>query len=136
VTPDAAPSITGHRKHVSSDRTLDGASGKHISALDGVRGLAFCMVYFQHFAGGEHIHLRILELVRGVGWTGVDLFFCLSGFLITGILYDTRHDPHYFRNFYARRALRIFPLYYLCVAMWMRSERSRSWLKHAHLVMA
>jgi len=92
-------------------------SGAHISALDGVRGLAFCLVYFQHFAGGEHIHIRALEAVRGVGWTGVDLFFCLSGFLITGILYDTRHDPGYFRNFYARRALRIFPLYYLCLGL-------------------
>jgi len=92
-------------------------SGNHISSLDGVRGLAFCLVYFQHFAGGQHIHIRVLESLRGVGWTGVDLFFCLSGFLITGILFDTRNDPNYFRNFYARRALRIFPLYYLCLAV-------------------
>ncbi|MBW4037940.1 MAG: acyltransferase [Acidobacteria bacterium] len=69
-------------------------------ALDGFRAVAFLMVYLQHYWGMPW------------GWTGVDFFFVLSGFLITGILFDTRHDTHRARNFYARRTLRIFPLYY------------------------
>jgi len=69
-------------------------------ALDGLRAIAFLMVFFQHY------------LQMPWGWTGVDVFFVLSGFLITGILFDTRHDSHRFRNFYLRRTLRIFPLYY------------------------
>jgi peptidoglycan/LPS O-acetylase OafA/YrhL len=91
----------------------------HIRSLDGVRGAAFLLVFLQHFSGGNHIHVRFIEAFRGIGWTGVDLFFCLSGFLITGILYDTQRDPHFYKNFYSRRALRIFPLYYLCLLLIM-----------------
>jgi peptidoglycan/LPS O-acetylase OafA/YrhL len=89
----------------------------HIRALDGVRGLAIALVLMIHLlesnnqpAGSSLLHLIVT--IKNLGWVGVDLFFALSGFLITGILYDSLGERHYFRNFYARRALRIFPLYY------------------------
>jgi peptidoglycan/LPS O-acetylase OafA/YrhL len=86
----------------------------HIPELDGVRGIAVLLVMIFHFGGGyaETQH-NLLASAIGLGWSGVDLFFVLSGFLITTILLGTRKDPHFFRNFYLRRALRILPLYYL-----------------------
>ena len=92
-------------------------TGRHIPALDGVRGIAIILVLVCHLfwsnanpAGGPVV--QFIAKARAAGWVGVELFFVLSGFLITGILYDTLPDPHFFRNFYARRVLRIFPLYY------------------------
>ena len=87
----------------------------HIPALDGVRGLAVLMVLVFHFVGAmapSNMIERVIVRVTNYGSFGVELFFVLSGFLITGILYDSWHKPNYFRNFYARRSLRIFPLYY------------------------
>lgn len=86
----------------------------HIPALDGIRGLGILLVLFFHYglsASILGIDNRIIWL-SSLGWSGVDLFFVLSGFLITGILYDSKGKEKYFRNFYARRTLRIFPLYY------------------------
>src|SRR5450432_2745559 len=87
----------------------------HLPVLDGVRGLAIMMVLLVHFVGSIVPTDTIKHVLFGVcsyGNYGVELFFVLSGFLITGILYDAREKPDYFRNFYMRRVLRIFPLYY------------------------
>jgi peptidoglycan/LPS O-acetylase OafA/YrhL len=93
---------------------------KHIPALDAIRGLAILMVTaFRFFPAYDDPSLagRLCTRAFEFGGRGVDLFFVLSGFLITGILYDAKHELHYFRNFYARRSLRIFPLYYAALLL-------------------
>ena len=84
-------------------------------ALDGLRGFALLLVFCQHY----------LELPWG--WTGVDLFFVLSGFLITGILYDSRDRAGRVRTFYVRRTLRIFPLYYGVLLLLLASTPLLHW---------
>jgi peptidoglycan/LPS O-acetylase OafA/YrhL len=100
----------------AADTTAPHDSLKHIASLDGVRGVAISFVLLFHLLGSNtqtsSRGLNLIAGLRGAGWIGVDLFFALSGFLITGILFDTLATGHYFKNFYARRFLRIFPLYY------------------------
>ncbi|MGA2811238.1 MAG: acyltransferase [Candidatus Acidiferrum sp.] len=81
-----------------------------IPQLDGVRGVAILLVLFVNTS--EKYPALHLQRVFADGWMGVDLFFVLSGFLITRILLGSKASGHYFRNFYVRRALRILPLYY------------------------
>ncbi len=88
----------------------------HMPALDGIRGVAILLVLAGHFSrvmGTDTLAQRFFSRLTEAGWTGVDLFFVLSGFLITGILLDSKDSPRYFSSFYMRRILRIFPLYYL-----------------------
>ncbi len=94
--------------------------GGHMPPLDGVRGLAILGVLLFHFVAqttATNAFEATVNRVLRYGALGVDLFFLLSGFLITGILYDARWEPGYFRNFYMRRVLRIFPLYYAVLAV-------------------
>ena len=75
-------------------------------SFNGLRGIAILFVFLRHYAGLV-THWPLFQAL----WIGVDLFFVLSGFLITGILFDSLHERQFFRTFYIRRALRIFPLY-------------------------
>ena len=90
-------------------------------ALDGLRGLAVLVVVWHNVPGvgggvGHTLPAKVYFATAAAGWVGVTLFFALSGFLITGILLDTRDRPHAWRTFTVRRALRIFPLYYVALA--------------------
>lgn len=92
----------------------------HIDALDGVRGIAILVVLLFHlrvYVQGQLLPDRIMAKAVELGWSGVDLFFVLSGFLITGILLDTRNASNYFSSFYSRRVLRVFPVYYWSLAI-------------------
>lgn len=112
-----------HAAVPNGDRWLRAGAASHIAppskskrlpVLDGIRGVAIALVLLCHavfeMKPASH-NLSRLVSVGGLSWSGVDLFFVLSGFLIGGILLDWRDSPNYCRTFYARRALRILPLY-------------------------
>ena len=104
------PTLTRAVKRVGWD-----SSPAHIPELDGLRGLAIALVLVYHCH--PKLESTHLDVVAQWGWVGVNLFFVLSGFLITGIIADSRTDPHFFRNFYARRGLRIWPVYVLVLLL-------------------
>jgi peptidoglycan/LPS O-acetylase OafA/YrhL len=110
----------------------DSEGDRHVPALDGLRGVAILLVLFFHFTMFGRLALvarRVpIGVERAVGsfiattamsaWIGVDLFFVLSGYLITTILLEDKGRPRFFRRFYARRAARILPLYYGLLAVY------------------
>lgn len=92
--------------------------------LDGLRGFALVMILVFHAVSQEGEYaagtfLYYLQRSFGMGWTALDLFFVLSGFLIGGILMDARESYSYFKTFYVRRLLRIVPVYFVWVFLYV-----------------
>lgn len=107
-------------------------SPKRIPELDGLRGIAISLVVLCHYVAdsettGDSKLLRHFFQLFSVGWSGVDLFFVLSGFLIGSILLESRGSSHYFRTFYLRRVHRILPIYYLWILLYFVSRAARYW---------
>jgi peptidoglycan/LPS O-acetylase OafA/YrhL len=110
--------------------------------LDGVRGVAILLVLVWHYFSCQVVSepgsiFYYCTRAFSLTWSGVDLFFVLSGFLIAGILLDHRESSNYFRVFYLRRVCRIFPLYYLLLALFLSFSKtslstspSFQWLLH------
>jgi len=105
---------------LAPDKSAESPREQRNTHLDGIRGLAILLVIICHSFGdvrsGSLLTAAIVSLADFC-WIGVDLFFVLSGYLITGILLRTRGQPGYFRTFYMRRFLRIFPLYYAFIGV-------------------
>lgn len=94
-----------------------------IPELDGLRGIAILLVVCIHYVNGQGSTggpiTTSFQKVMALGWSGVDLFFVLSGFLIGGILLDARGAPNYLKTFYARRFCRIIPIYYVWLLLYV-----------------
>lgn len=110
-------------------------SDKRIPELDGLRGIAIGLVLFVHyFIPLLHSSGRVANALA-LAWSGVDLFFVLSGFLLGGILLDNRDSKSYYKVFYVRRFFRIFPLYYAFIAfLFALSILLRFFITAPHLV--
>jgi len=126
--PPNTPRVRKRRGLIQADSTSSQGRGctwgystlvsKIVPELDGIRGLAILSVIAFHATQSLPSSISVTAL--GLGWAGVDLFFVLSGFLITGILVDTKGRDHALVKFYIRRLLRIFPLYYLALLLVFR----------------
>lgn len=115
-TPDSASELieTEMGQVTRADRAT-----KHTPSLDGLRGYGFLLVFCAHYfyptelAHPQTLRLKFLTSLYSLAVFAVPTFFVLSGYLIGGILYDTRQRPGYFKVFYSRRVLRVFPVFYL-----------------------
>jgi peptidoglycan/LPS O-acetylase OafA/YrhL len=147
---DGGTAVAGDHRHNRQDDCLIVPIRRpkwlppYIPELDGLRGIAVLAVVLYH------CHPRLvgtrLYAASLWGWAGVNLFFVLSGFLITSILLGSREKPHYFRNFYGRRVLRIWPVYVLVLvavyleAPWFigpsvaQAVKTAPWLKYVFFV--
>lgn len=123
---DTGPPAFG--PEMSSPSSVEPLVRPQMPELDSVRGAAVLMVLLYHALfwsnPGEHPSrvVRVLLQASQPGWIGVDLFFVLSGFLITGILLSGRERPDYYRRFYRRRALRILPAHFALLTVLVLSE--------------
>jgi peptidoglycan/LPS O-acetylase OafA/YrhL len=144
VFAPAVPAVAARESQPHTGFLLPTAN-THFPTLDGVRGVAVLLVVLYHYVkllDPQRLGTVVLHRATALGWGGVDLFFVLSGFLITGILLDAKGAAGYFRNFYARRVLRIFPLYYavlvvaVALAAWRRDTGAgwdNLWTHQAYL---
>jgi peptidoglycan/LPS O-acetylase OafA/YrhL len=110
-----------------------------IIQLDGLRGVAVLMVVAFHFLDNQYAGLdlnpveKFLQKTTSFGWTGVDLFFILSGFLIGSILLKNRGSKFFFRTFYIRRLLRIIPIYYVLLAIFFGIHYTPLFISSAYI---
>lgn len=123
----------------SSEPTPASNASPRIPELDGVRGLAILLVLVWHYViypryDWLYYYAPNTAVALSLTWSGVDLFFVLSGFLLGGILLEQRSAPHYFKAFYARRFFRILPLYwfsllvFLACRLWLGGKPAFAWL--------
>lgn len=110
---------------------MTSSSTQRLTELDGIRGfgaLVVVLFHYVHLITRQSPPSRLKQMADYLGWTiGImDLFFILSGFLIAGLLCDARAAPNFFKTFYVRRILRIFPLYYVVVGAFL-AVRLAAW---------
>ena len=106
----------------------------HLPSLDGLRGLAILLVLLHNFdvldlGGDRALGSVLVKEVFYIGWIGVQLFFVLSGYLITRGLLATQSEPDYFGRFFLKRVLRIFPLYYLALLVFLVLLPATGWVE-------